>query len=172
MKLLKEAGITEAQVLRMIRGRHPKPKVIKDYITDKKLTFGIVSDTHLCSKEEKLDELHTFYEICRKIGIQSVFHVGDIVAGNNVYRGQENEVKVFGADAQARYVVRNYPKVHGIQTYFIAGNHDLVYWVRSGVDIGHFIAQREDLDYLGQYEGNIKLGNVRVRLLHPDSGGA
>ena len=170
---LKELGLSEAKLKRIIAGPQPKPKVIKNYITDKTLTFGIVSDTHLCSKEEKLNELHTFYEICRKSGIQTVLHVGDVVAGNNIYRGQENEVTVFGADAQAQYVVRNYPKVHGIQTYFITGNHDLGYWVRSGIDIGRYIeSRRPDMDYLGQYEGNIKLGHIRVRLLHPDSGGA
>ena len=107
------------------------------------------------------------------MGIKSVLHAGDVVAGFGIYAGQENEVHTFGADAQAEYVVKNYPKIKGITTYFITGNHDLSFHKRSGVDIGQIITtKRPDMIYLGQYQGDVFLDGVRIRLIHPDGGGA
>jgi len=115
-------GITEKQLVSILAGKETKPKILEHNISNKVFTFGVVSDTHLCSIHEKLDELHTFYEICRKEKIQIVVHSGDLLCGWGIYRGQENEVKVFGADNQITYTVKNYPKIKGITTYFIDGN--------------------------------------------------
>lgn len=90
-----------------------------------------------------------------------------------MYHGQENEVHTFGATGQAEYVIKNYPKVAGITTYFCNGNHDLSWWKRSGVDTGDLIsAGREDMIYLGQYFGEVELSGVKIHLMHPDGGGA
>ena len=172
-KVLKEFGLTRGKLLRMLRGRTRKPMILKRAITDKMFYFAIVSDTHLCSTEERLDELHTFYEICRKEGIKYVVHAGDLVAGTNIYRGQENEIHTFGFKRQASYAIRNYPKVDGIETFFITGNHDLDYWKRAGVDIGETISEkRPDMVYLGQDQADVILGSVRIRLFHPGGGTA
>jgi predicted phosphodiesterase len=171
--LLKELGISDAQLARMLSGKKRKAKVIKRHITERSFEFGIVSDTHFCSTEEKLNELETFYQICEKEGITEVFHAGDLVAGWGIYPGQENEVHTFGAANQAQYVINNYPKRKDIQTYFITGNHCLSFWKRSGIDIGVIVdKERRDMHYLGQYQGDIELGGVKIRLLHPDGGGA
>ena len=51
--------------------------------------------------------------------------------------------------------------------------HDLSWWKRSGVDIGVLIsAKRKDMVYLGQYSGEVVLSGIRIRLIHPDGGGA
>lgn len=55
--------------------------------------IGVVSDTHLCSNEEALDELHCAYDIFKREGITTVLHAGDIVTGRGIYRGQEAETK-------------------------------------------------------------------------------
>lgn len=172
--LLEDLGVTEAQVKRILLARRtPKPKILKRFLTNKEFKFGVVSDTHLCSTHEKLSELHTFYEICRKVGVQHVFHAGDLVAGWGIYFGQETEVRVFGAQAQADYVIEHYPKVEGITTHFITGNHDLSFYKRAGVDIGELVAaKRKDMVYLGQCQGDVEINHVRLRLLHSDGGGA
>jgi hypothetical protein len=77
LKLLKEFGLTEAQFRKIMAGKKGKPQIIKEAITDKEFEFGVISDTHLCSKFEKLDELHTFYAICNKVGIRHIVHAGD-----------------------------------------------------------------------------------------------
>ena len=169
----KEFGLNDKQVRRILMGKYGRPRILRRAITDKTFNFGIVSDTHLCSIEERLNELHTFYEICRKKGIKYVVHAGDVVSGSNVYRGQENEIHTFGFKRQADYAIKNYPLVKGIETFFICGNHDLDYWKRAGVDIGEIItAKRPDMVYLGQDQADVVLGNVRIRLFHPGGGTA
>jgi len=135
--------------------------------------FGYVSDTHLCSKYERLDVLNAAYKVFRKEGITAVLHSGDILAGERMYRGQEYELHTIGATDQARYVIDKYPKFQGITTYFITGNHDLSHWKRSQIDVGMFIyGKRDDLVYLGQEEADIEIGGVKIRLIHPGSGTA
>ena len=47
------------------------------------------------------------------------------------------------------------------------------FYKKSGVDIGTVIAnQRPDMEYLGQYQADLTIDNLKIRLLHPDGGGA
>ena len=85
--ILSELGLTEIQLRRILQGKRIAPKIIQKHITDKNLEFGIISDTHLCSRYEALNELHTFYEICRKVGIKHVFHAGDLIDGGMTHPG-------------------------------------------------------------------------------------
>jgi len=173
MKTLKELGISDVQLKRITNGKKARPKILDYQMTDQHFRFATMADNHFCSIHEKMDELHTFYDICRKEGIKIVFNSGDLVAGWGIYRGQENEVHTFGAKNQAQYVINNYPKVKGITTYFITGNHDLSWWNKSGVDIGDIIVkERKDMIYLGQYQGDVIIDGIKVRLSHPDGGGA
>ena len=43
--------------------------------------FGLVADTHLCCKEERLAELHCQYDLFEKEGITTVFHAGNPIDG-------------------------------------------------------------------------------------------
>ena len=174
--LMKELGLTSKQVENILLSRKTKknkPQILKRYMSDRELRFGIVSDTHLCSTHEKLNELHTFYHICKKMKVDTILHAGDMVAGWKVYRGQENEVHTFGAIGQSNYVIENYPKVKGIKTYFITGNHCESFWKLAGIDIGDVIAdKREDMIYLGMYDADVFLKGVHIKLHHGDGGGA
>jgi DNA polymerase II small subunit/DNA polymerase delta subunit B len=172
--LLNEYGVTKKQLQSILRSKKAKkPKVLKRYISDNVFKFGAIADTHFCSREDRVNELHTFYQICKKSGIKHIFHAGDIIAGWGIYAGQENEVTEFGAHNQAQKVIDQYPKVEGITTYFITGNHCLSFYKRSGVDVGKIIAsKRPDMVYLGQYAADCEFNGIKIRLLHPDGGGA
>jgi predicted phosphodiesterase len=173
MSLLKELGISKVQLKRIVEGKKYKPKIIKQHLTDTELEFGVVSDTHLCSTKECLNELHTFYAILKKMGVEMVLHAGDILSATNVYRGQENEIHTFGFKRQSEYVIKYYPKIEGIKSYYILGNHDLVYWKACGVDVGETIsAKREDMIYLGQDKADLTIGKVKIKLFHPGGGTA
>ncbi len=123
-KIIKGLGLTEKQAREaLLKRKHKKPKVLHRYFSNKEIKFAVIADTHLCSNYEKLDELHTFYAICKKIGIDTVIHAGDLIDGNGkMYRGHLNEIHTYGAMRQVDYAVKNYPKVKGITTYFITGN--------------------------------------------------
>ena len=136
--------------------------------------IGVVSDTHIGSLYERNDFLRDLYKIFHKEGIKEVYHCGDMVDGENMYRGQEYEIYVNGADGQTNAAKDRYPNYKDITTFFITGNHDLSFWKRSGVDIGNIISEkRKDLVYLGQEEKDVIIGGknkVKLRLCHPGKG--
>jgi len=148
--------------------------------------FGLVSDTHLSSKYCRLDFLHRFYSILEQEEIDTVYHAGDILDGEGIYPGHAYELKVIGSDSQVEEVCENYPYRSGIKTRFIAGNHDLSYYKQQGRDVGKAIsAEREDLEYLGQWGAYVTFSEKEFKtspdgingvpsmyLLHPDSGPA
>jgi len=85
--------------------------------------------------------------------------------------GWENEIHTFGADRQVKYLCDNYPKYDGIKTAFILGSHDYSFWKKAGHNVGIEIQQkRPDLVYLGMSEGNLRLGTVKVKMVHPSGG--
>ncbi len=139
--------------------------------------FGLISDTHYGSLFENPDLLHLLYKIFKKEGIDSVYHCGDLIDGENMYRGHEYELHTHGASEQIKEVVERYPEFKGITTYFITGNHDQSFWNRAGIDIGEIISEkRKDLIYLGRDDADIDVGTpkkkVRLRLTHPSGGTA
>lgn len=176
-KLLDQLHISEKDARRIllngranIKTKINAPKILGRYFSDKKIKFAVISDTHLNSRLERLDELHTFYAICKKIGVEAVFHSGDILDGNGrMYRGHLNEIHTYGVHRQVDYIAKNYPR--GIPTFFITGNHDLSFYNDNGIDVGNLIEKkRKDMIYLGQYQADFTIGRAKIRLLHPDGG--
>jgi predicted phosphodiesterase len=173
-QLKEKYGLTKRQLDHILASN--KQKVIKPLALQlgagKVYRFGAIADTHLCSCEEELRALHTFYRVCQRRGIKQIYHAGDLVAAQGVYAGQEYEVKVFGADNQVNYFCEHYPKVPGITTYFIMGNHDYAYVKQMGINIGTRIAEkRHDMKYIGAFQGDVKYhGITLIRLVHPDGG--
>jgi predicted phosphodiesterase len=146
----------------------------RDWDGNQRIRFGVVSDTHLCSKYQQLTHLKAIYERFRAEGITTVYLPGDITEGSHMRKGHEYEVFALGADAQVDYVVRNFPLVPGITTEFILGNHDHSHIKNGGVDIGNMIAaRRPDMRYLGMQEARIHITpNCTVQLIHPLDGAA
>jgi predicted phosphodiesterase len=135
--------------------------------------FAVISDTHLCSKECALDELHLAYDFLAREGISDVFHPGDLVAGMGIFPGQAHHVTQLGFEDQRDFAVENYPKRDGIVTHIIAGNHDLEGdFGRIGADPVRGVANvREDFDYLGPYSAYVELPNgAYMHLLHGKGG--
>lgn len=138
----------------------------------KNYQFAVISCTQIGSKYQQLSHLHSFYKLCKKRGIDLVLHCGDLVDGSKVYKGHEYELFLHGADEQRDYVVKNYPKIEGIDTKVILGNHDESFWKTDGYNIVRAICdQREDMEYLGDYLAFVKLANINIALMH-GAGGA
>ena len=140
------------------------------------LTFGLISDTHLGSSTEHLQELQDYYDRAEQEGITDIFHCGDISDGWKVHKGHINEIKgeAAGWGRLKNYVVENYPQRDGITTHFIEGNHDNKYFNRSNIHFGRLIAnQRDDLHYLGNSQATIYLdreNDIDLELIHPSGG--
>jgi predicted phosphodiesterase len=144
--------------------------------------FGLVADTHLGCKEERLAELHNQYDLFEKEGITTVFHAGNPIDG---YVARINGESVYETtiDGQANYFAENYPARTGITTYFITGD-DHESWFAPGFNIGaylQFIAEkigRKDLIYIGHVEADVavQVGKASrptiIKIQHPGGGSA
>jgi predicted phosphodiesterase len=140
-------------------------------VSGNKYRFAVISCTQIGSKYQQLTHLYTFYEVCRQRHIKTVFHCGDLVDGEKVYRGQEYDLFLHGSDAQAEYVVQNYPKIQGIKTIAILGNHDESFYKTSGTNIVKAIAEkRPDIEYAGDYYATAKVDGIKVALMHGAGG--
>lgn len=136
------------------------------------IEIGIISDPHLCNKHQQITHLNRFYDLCYDRGIQVMLNCGDIVDGNGkVYRGQVYDLHTHGSDAQVDYAVKVYPKRKGMITYVIGGNHDESWYKSEGTQVLKRISdKRDDLLYLGMYGAHLKLGDIRIYMLHSDGG--
>lgn len=142
---------------------------------EEEIIFGVVSDTHLCSKYQQITFLNEAYDKFKELGIKKVYHCGDISDGFYKNRDQQiYEIFKFGVDEQAEYIIENYPKREGITTDFIIGNHDNTAIINGGANIGKMIArEREDMNYLGHSFAKVWLTpKCDMDLVHPIDGSA
>jgi len=142
------------------------------------LCFGVFGDTHYGSLYEAKDQCAAFYEVCRAAGVTDMLHAGDVVDGHRIYAGQEFELHAHGWAAQRDHFIRHAPRVSGITTHFITGNHDASLKKAAGLDVGPELADRRpDWHYLGEDAATIDFATpngrrFRVMLIHPDGGTA
>ena len=145
------------------------------------IKFGAVSDTHLCSRYERLDCLEKMYDIFAEQGVSTVFHSGNHIDGESRFNRQD--IHTHGMDNQVRYFVEKYPQRSGIETLFITGDdHEGWYVQQTGIDIGERTedlarkAGRTDLHHLGYMEHDVVIpapqGETTIRLIHPGGGTA
>lgn len=145
-------------------------------------SIGLVADTHLACKEERLGELHLQYDLFAQEGITDVFHAGNPVDG---YLEKINQESVYETtiDGQCQYFINNYPQRPGITTHFITGDDHEGWWIKHGVNFGaHLMLMakdqgRQDLNYIGHVEADIELRHAGhaptvVKVQHPGGGSA
>ena len=143
----------------------------EDWNGNQIIKFGIVSDTHLCSKHQQITFLKEFYRICKEENIKKVYHVGDITDGYYTNRNEQiYELFKHGVDEQAQYVIDNYPD--DVDTDFIIGNHDTTHIKNGGANIGKRIQlERKDMKYLGSLQATVNITpNCKMELRHPLDG--
>ena len=133
------------------------------------ITFGLIGDTQINSKYTQLTYLHQFYDICEHREVSNVYHTGDIDEGEQMRIGHQYECYTQGADDHKNEIIKNYPRINGITTHFITGNHDASIYKRCGMDIGKAIQlERPDMHYLGRDCAKIELTpNCTLELRHP-----
>lgn len=141
---------------------------------------GLIADTHLACKEQRIEELHASYDLFAREGIRTVLHAGNIVDGY-VEKLNGDSVITPTRDGQAQYVLDHYPQRKGIVTHFITGDDHEGWWIKQGHNWGrdlHLLAQdsgRQDLRYLGHVEADIEFrapsGKTCVcKVQHPGGG--
>lgn len=145
-------------------------KVTKD--TDV-IRLGLVSDTRFGSKHQQLSLLNEFYNDAADFEADIIIHLGDISEG--IYSGKKaiynDSLFLHGVEEQANYIVKSYPYISGITTYFLTGEHDLTHMNKKNPkDIGKIISdKREDMIYLGPNQCNMEINNIKLYLEHMTS---
>jgi predicted phosphodiesterase len=141
------------------------------------LRFGVISDTHAGSLFERFDALEEFFGLLRHEKITDVYHAGDVLDGNKIYRGQEYEQHAHGVRRQIRTLVEKHPDTKGMNYRFITGNHDYSFDRQVDIGIGDEIAKQTGWTYVGRDVGWVEMvtedgHRFNVGLYHPDGGTA
>jgi predicted phosphodiesterase len=179
------AAISALQESLMATYKRQKPYEVPVKAIDNEIRFGLIGDTHIGSLYYQRDALRAFYERCADEGITDILHAGDVLAGWRVYKGQEFELRPDAKSwpEQRDIFANEVPKITGMRTIFVTGNHDNSFKKLVGMVVGDELGRlREDWKFIGQDVGDVDLTThgsnekpgqkFRVRLLHPGGGTA
>lgn len=132
----------------------------------------LISDTHLCSKYDRLDILRYLYAKADERGVKHILHSGDFTDGRSNRPEHIYELREPSYEGQVDYCVEKYPTFNG-KTYVISGNHDDWWYKSTGSEIVKAIAnRRDDIVYLGSDVADMKIGKLKIRLFHGKGGNA
>lgn len=144
--------------------------------------LGLTADNHLCSKYARNDVLKALFDIWAEQGITRVLQGGNMIDGEARFNRFDLLTRP-GIDAQAEYLVNEWPQRPGIVTEFVCGDdHEGWYVQREGINIVNYLqhkadqAGRDDMKFLGYMETSYKLeaanGASRLSLIHAGGGSA
>ncbi len=132
--------------------------------TDEKNEFKFIaiSNTLLGSKSQQMTIIKDIMEKAKKDGITNVFICGNISAGTYSMSSPYHEDNFIpDTEGQIDYIIKNFPKIEGMTTYFITGKKE-----RDKVSVGNRISDaRDDMVYLGSEISDFKIDNIKVKMI-------
>ena len=147
-----------------------------EFITDanNEFKFVAISDTRFGSKSQQLSILNDIYTKAYEMGYKNVIHCGNITEGlyptsNLSYNDDPN----FLDDTlrQVDYIIKYYPHIEGIQTYFLTGYKDEIHLKKNRINIGKRISDnRPDMTYLGHTSCKVKIDKGSMLIFNPKLG--
>jgi hypothetical protein len=175
-----QKAINTLQETLLLAYKRRKPYEVPVRSRDNEVRFGVIGDTQCGSLYALRDGTAAFYERCGAEGIKIILHAGDVLDGWRVYRGQEFELRPDAKSwpEQRAIFEAEIPKIPGLDTIFITGNHDSSFKNLVGMNVGDELHRaRPDWKCIGQDVGDVDLQDqagrkYRVRLLHPGGGTA
>jgi len=177
-KLFKEQALELKQLRQTLEryGRERRIYKIPVKLKGNVRKIGLISDTHFGSLYQRADSLAEIYSVFKKEGVTDVFHAGDVLEGEGMYKGQVYEIFAHGLDAQLNEAHKGAECTKGIRTHFIVGNHDLSYSKVVGIDVGRLIAEATGWNYLGPNYAMVHIGTEKMpfslAVMHPSGGTA
>lgn len=139
---------------------------------DHEFKFVAISDTRFGSKSQQLSILNDIYYQAYELGYYNVFHCGNMTEGlypvSNIYADT-----LFLQDTmrQVDYIVKHYPSVDGMKTYFITSSKDEKHLKSNKIDIGKRIsAVRDDMIYLGFNSCTVNIDKTSLLLFNSKLG--
>jgi len=148
----------------------PRPVVKTKTMSKNTIRFAVISDTHFGSahalEKETADFVNMAYD---EFDVRLILHAGDMLAGNNVYRGQQYELKKWACKDQCQICVDTLPVRKDLQYVYILGNHDVDFMKSNGTDPSEIInAKRPDMTCVGVIAARFILDpyNLDIELSH------
>jgi predicted phosphodiesterase len=173
-KMLSKKSVTKKEVETFIKAIEAgNPSGGKEYnIGTNHAKVLVISDSHIgnVNYDPKLNDYAV--KIANKENVDAVLHIGDIADG--WYQNRPThvfEMNAIGLDAQMKLSVKELSK-YKKPLYFITGNHEYNSYMRgAGVEFGSVLEDKiPDSHFLGNGEGDLKLNNCKIKLLHPEGG--
>ena len=130
--------------------------------------FAVISDTRIGSKSQQLSILNDIYTKAYQEGYNNIIHCGNITEGLYPVTSKYDET-TFLKDTlkQVDYIVKNYPCIEGVKTYFLTGKKDESHLRKNKLNIGKRISfSRPDMIYLGDISCLMDIDNVRMMVLN------
>jgi len=148
---------------------------------EKVTPIGMIADTHLGSKYERLDALEAIYDRFVEAGVKQVYLAGNMIDGESKFN--KYDIHQHGFEDQLAYFVKKFPHRDGITTYVLTGDdHEGWYIQRENINVGKTLedraheAGRKDIVYLGHVEQDVqfvqKNGSSTLRVIHAGGGSA
>ena len=134
--------------------------------------FVAISDTRIGSKQQQLSILNDIYCKAYEMGYRNVIHCGNLTEGlfsiSDIYA---DTVFLDGTLRQVDYIIKNYPQIDGMKTYFITGVKDEKHLKSNKIDIGKRISDaRDDMIFLGYNSCMLNIDNTSMLLLNSKLG--
>ena len=146
-------------------------------IPDKHIKYGVISDTHMGSKDYRPDILEHAIKRFDKEGVDFVLHTGDILEGMSGREGHIYELTHLGATAQMKYAVEQLSQINQ-QIYAITATNSHDGWFsnkgNTGFEVGPELDTKiKNFNFIGYDEVDVETdGGAKIRLLHPGGGTA
>lgn len=142
--------------------------------TDKnhEFKFVAISDTRFGSKSQQLSILNDIYSKAYELGYTNIIHCGNLTEGiypiSDIY---SDTVFLDDTLRQVDYIIKYYPCISGIKTYFITSSKDEKHLKSNKIDIGKRISDaREDMIYLGYNSCMVNIDKATMLIFNPKLG--
>ena len=171
---IKESGVNititdKGDDMTFIKNNHPdyaKENTYKIIEKSPGVKIGVISDLRFGSKCEQIEILNDIYKKFLEDGVKYVIVAGNLLEGK--YSKQDelqygNSLITNDAYGQAEHLIKYFPYVEGIKTFFITGDKDHS-WGKD-LNVGEYIAnKRSDMTYLGPKSCTVDLNGVKIRV--------
>lgn len=128
----------------------------------------MIADTHIGAKKENLDSIKSLYQFASQERMSHVFHLGDFIEGLGTNQKQRDKNQFQNTIDNVAYAIKKYPKVKGIHTTMIFGDHDQYSVFEDGFSIDKMIMnKRADINVIGYTRAILNILNKRIMLEHP-----
>lgn len=176
-KIRSETDVVEEHAIRWLVNRHlDDPEVaqaLADYYNKNNYipspNIILISDTHLGGRYGQYRLVDSVYNFAIQNNISHIVHLGDVIEGD-----VDKSALPKPFFSQLDELVEKYPKVNGITTHYIQGNHDISNprdVVAPYSAVRDCLEKRDDFHWLGTLKTYINFNGHPIYLFHKEAYG-